>query len=100
MALDVGTVQRFATDMLRGNSRKTIINVLGTLFSILDYARKCGTRVPDFRFSALTITADKGEYEPPYFKPEDATRIVAGAKQPYKTIFALAWATGVRAREF
>jgi integrase len=99
MALDVNAVQRFATDMLRTNSRKTIINVLGTLFAILDYARKCGTRVPEFRFSALTITADRGGYEPPYFKPDDAAKIIGGATEPYKTIFALAWSTGLRAGE-
>jgi integrase len=99
MALDVSAVQRFATDMLRGNSRKTIINVLGTLFAIMDYARKCGTRVPEFRFSALTITADKGEYEPPYFKPVHVAKILAEAKEPYKTMFALAWSTGLRAGE-
>jgi hypothetical protein len=28
------------------NSRKTILNVLGTFFAILDYARKCDMRVP------------------------------------------------------
>jgi len=99
MALDVSGVQRFATDMLRGDSRKTIINVLGTLFAILDYARKCGTRVPEFGFSALTIKGDRDEYEPPYFKPDDAAKIVGAAKEPYKTIFALAWATGLRAGE-
>jgi integrase len=99
MALDVSALQRFATDLLRTNSRKTIINVLGTLFAILDFARKCGTRVPEVTFSALTITADRGEHEPPYFKQEDAAKIVAGATEPYKTIFALAWTTGLRAGE-
>ncbi|HUK31854.1 MAG TPA: site-specific integrase, partial [Candidatus Acidoferrum sp.] len=99
MALDVSALQRFATDLLPGCSRKTIINVLGTLFSILAYAQKCGMRTQDVAFSKLTIAADKGEYEPPFFKPEDVKRIVAGAKEPYKTIFALAWATGLRSGE-
>lgn len=99
MALDVNTVQRFATEMLQANSRKSIINVLGTLFAILDYARKCGIRVPDVRFSSLTITADKGEYEPPYFKPCEVSQIVGAAREPYRTIFSLAWATGLRAGE-
>jgi integrase len=99
MALDVSALQRFATGLLRTHSRKTIINVLGTMFAILDYARKCGTRVPEVTFSALTITADRGETESPYFKPEDVAKSVAGAAEPYKTIFALAWATGLRAGE-
>jgi integrase len=99
MALDVRVVQRFATDMLKANSRKTIINVLGTFFAVLDFARKCGTRVPELGFSAITIAPDRGEHEPPYFKPEDVARILAEARQPYKTIFALAWTTGFRAGE-
>jgi len=99
IALDVNALQRFATDVLGTVSRKTILNVLGTLFAILDYARKCGMRVPDIALSSLTITADKGEAETPYFKPEDVSRIVAVAKEPYRTIFALAWATGLRAGE-
>jgi integrase len=99
MAIDVSALQRFATDMLPGISRKTILNVLGTLFRILDYARKCDMRTQDVRFSALTITSDKGEYEPPYFKPDDVRKILAEAKEPYKTMFALAWATGLRSGE-
>jgi integrase len=99
MSIDIPAVQCFATDMLRTNARKSIINVLGTLFAILDYARKCGMRVPEITITALTITPDRGDTETPYFKPEDAARIVAAAKEPYKTIFALAWSTGLRAGE-
>jgi integrase len=99
MALDVSALQRFATEMLATHSRKTIVNVLGTVFAILDYAQKCGMRTPEVNFSALTIRADRGEHEPAYFKPEDVAKIVGAAKEPYKTMFALAWATGLRAGE-
>lgn len=99
IALDVRTVKRFATEMLQTNSRKTILNVLGTFFAILDYARKCDIQVPELGLPSLTITADKGEAETPYFKPAEAARIIAEAKEPYKTIFALAWYTGLRAGE-
>jgi integrase len=99
MALDVSAVQRFATDMLRTNKRKTIVNVLGTLFAVLEYARKCGSRVADVSFPALTIAPERGEDEPAYFKPADVTRIVQAAPPPYKTMFALAWSTGLRAGE-
>ncbi len=85
--------------MLEANSRKTILNVLGTFLAILDYARKCGMLVPETNLSALTITADRGEVETPYFKPSDAARIIASAQEPYKTIFALAWCTGLSAGE-
>jgi integrase len=73
--------------------------VPGTFFAILDYARKCGMRAPETTLSALTITADRGETETPQFRPDDAARIIAGAKEPYRTIFALAWCTGLRAGE-
>lgn len=98
MALDIRALQRFATEMLEANSRKTILNVLGTFIAILDYARKCGMRVPETTLPALTITADRGETETPYFRPDDAARIIAGAKEPYRTIFALAWCTGATRR--
>jgi integrase len=99
MSLDVRAVQRFATDMLGKNARKSIINVLGTLFAILEYARKCGMRVPEITLAALMITPDRGDTEAPYLKPEDAARIIGQAKEPYKTIFILAWRTGLRAGE-
>jgi integrase len=99
MALDIRAVQGFATDMLRTNSRKTILNVLGTFFAVLDFAGKCGMRIPDTKITALTITGDKGDPETPYFKPGDVAAILAGAREPYRTIFALAWGTGLRAGE-
>jgi integrase len=99
MPLDIRALQRFATEMLEANSRKAILNVPGTFFAILDYARKCDMRVPETTLSALTIKADKGETETPYFKPNDAARIIASAKEPFKTIFTLAWCTGLRAGE-
>jgi integrase len=99
MALDVRTVQRFATELLQTNNRKTILNVLGTFFAVLAYARKCDIRVPELNFAALTIAPEKEEVETPYFKPTAAEQIIAAAKEPYKTIFALAWHTGLRAGE-
>ena len=71
---------------MEANSRKTILNVLGTFFAILDYARECRIRAPETTLSALTITAERAEVETPYFKPNDAARIIAGAKEPCRTI--------------
>lgn len=99
MALDVRTVQRFATELLQTNSRKTILNVLGTLFAVLDYARKCDIRVPEVTMAALTIAPEKEDAEAPYFKTTVARQIIAAAREPYKTIFALAWHAGLRAGE-
>jgi len=100
MALDVRTVQRFATELLQTNSRKTILNVLGTFFAVLDYARKCDMHVPEVTtMASLTITSEKEDAETPYFKSAVAIDLIAAAREPYKTIFALAWYTGLRAGE-
>jgi integrase len=42
---------------------------------------------------------DRGGAEAPYFKPEDVIKILAAAREPYKTIFALAWRTALRGGE-
>lgn len=49
--------------------------------------------------AALTIGPEKEEAEGPYFKTTVARQIIAAAREPYKTIFALAWHTGLRAGE-
>ena len=93
-AIDKSAVQRFATDLLRTNSRKTIVNILGTLFAVLEYANAANVS-----FSELTIAPDREEREPAYFKPVEAERIVQVSAEPYRTMFALLWATGLRAGE-
>lgn len=99
MALDVRAVQQFATDLLPRCNRKTILNVLGTLFAVLDFARKCGMRCQDITLASIKLRAQKGETERPYIRAEDAAKILAMAREPYRTIFALAWASGLRAAE-
>ncbi|MGO9590629.1 MAG: hypothetical protein ACLP3K_11370 [Candidatus Acidiferrales bacterium] len=47
-SMGVQELQQFATDLRKSLSRKTILNVLGTVFTILDYARRCGIQVPPF----------------------------------------------------
>src|SRR6266851_4779514 len=46
MAIDIPMLQRFVTDLSATVSRKTILNVLGTITAVLSYAKKCGIRVP------------------------------------------------------
>ncbi|MGH9575159.1 MAG: tyrosine-type recombinase/integrase [Candidatus Acidiferrales bacterium] len=99
MSLDVPSLQGFATDMLRTTRRKTIINVLGTLFAVMEYAGKCGIRVPGTKMSSLMIRAERGKPETPFFTPDQAKAVINESRDPYKTIFALAWATGMRAGE-
>jgi len=99
MSLNVKTLQMFATDMLATNADKGIVNVLGTLFRVLDYAKRTGIRVPDTKMKDLTLRSNRDTKEVAYFKPADAQRIIAAAKEPYRTIFILAWGSGLRAGE-
>ena len=98
-SLGVHELQQFATDLRKSVSRKTVLNVLGTMFTILDYAGRCGFRVPQVRFKDLELGTDAGGVTVPFFTREQATRIVVAAKEPYKTIFDVAWNTGMRAGE-
>lgn len=99
MAIDTRTLQCFTTELLSKLSRKSILNVLGTLFVILDHAKQCGIRAPDVSLSSIKLTRGREAVEAVYFKRKDAQRILQEAREPYRTIFALAWATGLRAGE-
>lgn len=94
-ALGVSALQQFATNLRKVLSRKTVINILGTVFVILDYARRCGTQVPTVSFSELELGSDDASEPVPFFTREQATRIIEAAKEPYKTLFAVAWTTGM-----
>ena len=97
-ALDVPTMQQFATDLKGTLSRKTIINVLGSIFAILKYAEKCGMRVSKVGFKDLTLGA-ASKSQRPFFTREQTAAIINAASEPYKTLFAVAWMTGCRAGE-
>jgi integrase len=99
MALDVPTIQQFTTDLLASYSRKTIQNVLGSMFAVLNYAKKSKIRVPELLSKDIKLVADRNRSETPYMKPPDVKRILEVSQEPYRTILALAWACGLRAGE-
>jgi integrase len=99
MAIDVPTLQRLVTDLSAKLSRKTILNVLGTLTVVLSYAKKCGVGVPEIPERSLTIAGDRDGTEAVYFKTANVQQIIAAAREPYRTIFVLAAVTGLRAAE-
>jgi len=49
--------------------------------------------------SSLTMSGDRDGAEAVYFKRADIARILKLAREPYRTIFTLAWTTGFRAGE-
>jgi integrase len=99
MAIDVQTLQRFVTDLSGTVSRKSILNLLGTITAVLAYAKKCNIRVPDIPPRSLMIAGDRDGAEAVYFKQADVHRIIQMAREPYKAIFTLAAVTGLRAGE-
>jgi len=97
--MNVGAIQQFATDLRQKLSGKSVLNALGTIFTIMDYAKRCGMRVPVVRFTDLQLGSTARENPVAFFTREQATLIIEAAKEPFKTLFALAWMTGLRAGE-
>ena len=99
MGINVPTLQRFVTELSSKGSRKSVLNLLGTMNVILAYAKKCGIRVLDIPEGSLTVSGDREGAEAAYFKHADVRRIIATAREPYRTMFVLASVTGLRAGE-
>lgn len=97
--MNVGAIQQFATDLRKKLSGKSVLNALGTVFTIVDYAKRCGMRGPVVRFTDLQLGSTIRENPVAFFTREQATLIIEAAREPFKTLFALAWMTGLRAGE-
>jgi integrase len=99
LELDVSTIQQFATDLRKTLSGKSVVNVLGTVFTILDYAERCGMKVPKVGFTDLQLGSTAREHPVAFFTRDQAHLIIGEASEPFKTLFAVAWYTGLRAGE-
>ena len=83
----------------KGASRKTVLNILGTLSSILTTARNWGYNCELIDMKKLRLPA-RGEYcEAPYFTAEQVQRILAVAEEPWRTLFCILAMEGLRAGE-
>lgn len=65
---------------------------------MLRYAKKSGMRTASVSFSDLTVREPDAP-EQPFFTSEHLNKIIAAAKEPYKTMFALSCIMGTRAGE-
>jgi integrase len=92
-------VQDFVGKLAKGKSRHTILNVLGTLASVLKMARKWGYVVAGFQHADLVIPCLKPGKPGRFFTAEQVRSILALALEPWFTIFALAAMTGLRPGE-
>lgn len=92
-------VQAFIGKLAKGRSRHTILNVLGTLWSIRKVARRWGYVVSDVRQGDLVIPASCPSKPGRFFTVEQVRSILALASDPWRAIFALAAMAGLRAGE-
>ena len=97
--MSVGAIQQFATDLRKTLSGKSVLNALGTVFTIIDYAKRCGMRAPAVGFTDLELGSTARETPAAFFTRQQAQDIIAAAREPFKTMFAVAWYTGCRAGE-
>ncbi|HZP33624.1 MAG TPA: tyrosine-type recombinase/integrase [Candidatus Acidoferrales bacterium] len=91
--------QNFVTRLSQRVSRKTVLNVLTTLGSILRTAKSWGYCCHTINWGDLTLPADEVRKPSRFFTADEARRILAIASEPYRTIFAISAMTGLRAGE-
>jgi integrase len=95
----VKVVQAFSTGLISGRTRKTVENILQTLFSILQTARKFGSAVPSVSRGDIVLPSGGANREVRFFDAAQVGQIIAVAKEPFSTMFAVLGMTGLRAGE-
>ena len=98
--IGVQAQQFFVTKLAQANlSRKMILNVLSTLASILQTAKGWGYVCQMVDYKTLAIPTEEVQTEARFFTVEEVGKIIAAAREPYKTMFWLLAMTGMRAGE-
>lgn len=95
----VKVVQAFSTGLISGRTRKTVENILQTLFSVLQTARRFGSAIRAVSRADIVLPNGGISREVRFFDAEQVGKIVAAAKEPYSTMFAVLGMTGLRAGE-
>jgi len=90
--------QSFVTHLSEKVSRKTTLNVLGTLSSMMSAARRWGYVCGRVQMRDLVLP-EAEKPAPRFFSPDQARKIVEMASEPFRTMFAVAAMTGIRAGE-
>jgi integrase len=83
----------------KGVSRKTVLNVLGTLSSILSTAHDWGYNCQQIEIGKLHLPPRDARYESPHFTVAQLRNILAMAEEPWRTLFTILAMTGLRAGE-
>jgi len=82
-----------------GVSRKTALNILGTLSSMLNTAKDWGYSCEQIDVSKLALPKRGLKYEAPRFTLEQLRLILATARNPWQTLFYILTLDGLRAGE-
>jgi len=91
--------QNFVTLLSQKVSRKTVLNVLATLSSMMRTAKSWGYCTQAITTSELALPVEEVRKQPRFFNGEEARKIIMLADQPYRTMFAIAAMTGLRPGE-
>src|SRR6202049_1571338 len=92
--------QTFITRVFeKGVSRKTLLNILGTLSSILTTARDWGYNCEKIDVSKLLLPPRAARHEAQHFTIEQLQKILAIAEEPWRTLFCILSLEGLRAGE-
>lgn len=98
--IGVEAQQVFVTRLVKaGLSRKTVLNVLSTLSSMLETAKIWGYVCQRVDYSNIVLPSYKVRIEARFFTSEELGKIIAAAPEPYKTMFTVLAMTGTRAGE-
>jgi len=89
-------LQQFAMDLRQTVARNTTIGNLCTVFGVLEYAERCKMRVSGVKPSDLELGSRTERTAVPFFTREQVALILSEARDPFKTLFTLAWNTGMR----
>ncbi len=91
--------QVFVTRLSQSTSRKTVLNVMGTLSSMLTTAKRWGYITETVKMGDLALPDEGVRPEARFFTAEQVRQIIALAPEPFGTMFAIAAMTGIRAGE-
>lgn len=97
--LTLETQQTFVSRLAGRLRRKTILNVAGTLSTILNTAKSWGYVTEGVSLKRLCFPPRSERPRRRFFTAEEVRRIVAAAPEPFATIYFMAAATGLRAGE-
>jgi integrase len=91
--------QNFVTLLSQRVSRKTVLNVLGTLGSMIRTAKSWGYCTQAITTSELALPVEPVRKQTRFFTGDEARKIITAAREPYRTMFAIAAMAGLRASE-